>query len=64
MTLRLTPPAHRVLMVLSPQEAPSVLDSFDSNTLADTVTIPIGGHRLRVTQLYDARDYRGPQPSR
>ncbi|MGN6149930.1 MAG: ArnT family glycosyltransferase [Rhizomicrobium sp.] len=64
MTLRLTPPAHRVLMVLSPQEAPSVLNSFDSNTLADTVTIPIGGHRLRVTQLYDARDYRGPQPSR
>jgi 4-amino-4-deoxy-L-arabinose transferase-like glycosyltransferase len=64
MTLRLTAPAHRVLMVLSPQEAPSVLASFDSNTLVDTVTIPIGGHRLRVTQLYDARDYRGPQPLR
>lgn len=64
MTLRLTPPAHRVLMVLSPQEAPFVLQSFDSNALLDTVTIPIGGHRLRVTQLYDARDYRGPQPLR
>ena len=64
MTLRLTPPAHRVLMVLSPQEAPFVLQSFDSNTLLDTVTIPIGGHRLRVTQLYDARDYRGPQSLR
>jgi 4-amino-4-deoxy-L-arabinose transferase-like glycosyltransferase len=64
MTLRLTSPAHRVLMVLSPQEASSVLNSFDSNTLVDTVTIPIGGHRLRVTQLYDARDYHGPQPSR
>lgn len=64
MTLRLTAPAHRVLMVLSPQEAPFVLQSFDSNTLIDTVTIPIGGHRLRVTQLYDAQDYRGPQSLR
>lgn len=64
MTLRLTPPAHRVLMVLSPREAPAVLESFDSNTLLDTVTVPIGGHRLRVTQLYDAMDYRGPQPLR
>ena len=64
MTLRLTPPAHRVLMVVSPQEAPTVLNSFDSNTLADTVTVPIGGHHIRVTQLYDARDYRGPQTSR
>jgi len=61
MTLRLQAPAHRVLMVLAPQEAPFVLGSFDSNTLIDTVTIPIGGHRLRITQLYDARDYRGPQ---
>ena len=64
MTLRLTAPAHRVLMVLSPQEAPMVLSSFDSNTLANTVTVPIGGRHIRVTQLYDARDYRGPQTSR
>jgi hypothetical protein len=63
MTLRLTPPAHRVLMVVSPQEAPDVLNSFDSNTLSNTVTIPIGGRHIRVTQLYDARDYRGPQTS-
>lgn len=64
MTLRLTVPAHRVLMVVSPQEASEVLGSFDSNTLADTVTVPIGGHHIRVTQLYDARDYHGPQTSR
>jgi hypothetical protein len=63
MTLRLTVPAHRVLMVVSPQEAPAVLGTFDSNTLADTVTVPIGGRHIRVTQLYDARDYRGPQTS-
>lgn len=61
MTLRLTVPAHRVLMVVAPGEAGSVLQTFDSNALVDTVTIPIGGHHLRVTQLYDARDYRGPQ---
>ena len=63
MTLRLTAPAHRVLMVVSPQEASEVLGSFDSNALADTVTVPIGGHHIRVTQLYDARDYHGPQTS-
>jgi 4-amino-4-deoxy-L-arabinose transferase-like glycosyltransferase len=63
MTLRLTEPAHRVLMVVSPQEAPEVLNRFDSNTLAGTVTVPIGGHHIRVTQLYDAQDYRGPQTS-
>jgi hypothetical protein len=63
MTLRLTPPAHRVLLVLAPEEAPSVTGTFDSFTLANTVTIPIGGHHLRITQLFDARDYRGPQTS-
>jgi 4-amino-4-deoxy-L-arabinose transferase-like glycosyltransferase len=63
MTLRLTVPAHRVLLVLAPEEAPSVTRTFDSFALANTVTIPIGGRHLRITQLYDARDYRGPQTS-
>ena len=63
MTLRLTAPAHRTLIVLAPDEAAPVLRTFDSSTLVDTVTIPIGGRHLRVTQLYDARDYRGPQTS-
>ena len=63
MTLRLKAPAHRVLMVLSPEEAPSVLRSFDSESLVDAVTVPIGGHHIRITQLYDAIDYRGPQTS-
>jgi hypothetical protein len=64
MTLRLTVPAHRVLLVLAPEEASSVLRTFDSSTLANTVMIPIGGNHLRITQLYDAHDYLGPQTSR
>jgi 4-amino-4-deoxy-L-arabinose transferase-like glycosyltransferase len=63
MTLPLTVPAHRVLLVLAPEEASSVVRTFDSATLANTVTIPIGGHHIRVTQLYDAHDYLGPQTS-
>jgi hypothetical protein len=63
MTLRLIVPAHHVLLVLAPEEASSVVRTFDSATLADTVTIPIGGHHIRVTQLYDAHDYLGPQTS-
>jgi len=41
-----------------------VLNTFDSHTLANTITVPIGGRHIRVTQLYDVRDYRGPQTSR
>lgn len=61
MTLRLRAPAHRVLVAVSPGEAQDVLRTFDSSSLVDTVTIPIGGRHVRITQLYDARDYRGPQ---
>lgn len=64
MTLRLVAPAHRVLMVVSPEEAPMVLRTFESSALVDTVTVPVGGHHIRVTQLYDAQDYRGPQLAR
>ena len=60
MTMRLTPPAHHVLLVLSPDEAGPVLRTFDSATLLNTVAIPIGGHQIRATQFYDARNYRGP----
>jgi 4-amino-4-deoxy-L-arabinose transferase-like glycosyltransferase len=63
MTMRLTPPAHHVLLVLAPDEAGPVLRTFDSVKLVNTVAIPIGGHHVRVTQLYDAIDYRGPQTS-
>jgi hypothetical protein len=64
MTLRLTVPAHHVLLVLAPDEATSVKRTFDSIVLVNSVTVPIGGHHLRITQLYDARDYLGPQTSR
>jgi len=49
--------------VLAPDEAGPVLRTFDSVKLVNTVAIPIGGHHVRVTQLYDAIDYRGPQTS-
>jgi hypothetical protein len=29
--------------------------------LVRRITIPVGGHHQRVTVLYDARHYRGPQ---
>jgi 4-amino-4-deoxy-L-arabinose transferase-like glycosyltransferase len=63
MTMRLTRPAHRVLLVLGGDETKDVLPTFDSATLAKTVTIPVGGHHTRTSLLFDARDYRGPQTS-
>jgi 4-amino-4-deoxy-L-arabinose transferase-like glycosyltransferase len=60
MTLRLERPARRVLLVVSPEDAPRVLPTFDSATRLDRLTVGVGGHRTRVTELYDAHDYRGP----
>ncbi|MGH6872867.1 MAG: ArnT family glycosyltransferase [Rhizomicrobium sp.] len=64
MTMRLTRPAHRVLLVLTPDETAPVLATFDSATRIGTVTVPIGGHHTRTVLLFDAYDYRGPQTSR
>ncbi len=61
MTMRLTRPAARVLLLIAPDGAPGVLRTFDSATLKQTISIPVGGHGKRVILLYDARDYRGPQ---
>jgi 4-amino-4-deoxy-L-arabinose transferase-like glycosyltransferase len=61
MTMRLTPPAPRVLLVVRPEDAIQVLSTFDSNRLLSRVVEQVGGHRPRVMLLYDARDYRGPQ---
>ena len=62
MTLRLTPALGRhVLLAIDPASASTVLATFDSHALIRTVTIPVGGHRVRATALYDAHDYRGPQ---
>jgi 4-amino-4-deoxy-L-arabinose transferase-like glycosyltransferase len=63
MTMRLVRPARRVLAVISPEERREVLPTFDSTTLVEIVTFHIGGHRTRVTELYDAHNYRGPQPA-
>jgi hypothetical protein len=38
-----------------------VLATFDSATPIDTVNAPLGKHRMRVTLLYDAHTYLGPQ---
>jgi 4-amino-4-deoxy-L-arabinose transferase-like glycosyltransferase len=62
MTMRLTHPMRRVLLVIAPDEAHQVLPTFDSATALLTIVVPIGGHHTRTTTLYDARDYRGPQP--
>jgi 4-amino-4-deoxy-L-arabinose transferase-like glycosyltransferase len=61
MTMRLVPPAPRVLLVVAPEDAAQVLETFDSNRLLQRVVAPVGGRRVRVMLLYDARIYRGPQ---
>lgn len=61
MTQRFTPAAHHVLLVTEPSMAPMVLATFDSHAPVRTIVVPVGGHHTRITPLYDARDYRGPQ---
>ena len=63
MTMRLTPPADRVLLVLGPDETGDVLPTFDSFARIATSSIPVGGHHTRTIFLFDAHDYRGPQTS-
>ncbi|MBI3675771.1 MAG: glycosyltransferase family 39 protein [Proteobacteria bacterium] len=61
MTMRLKPGTPHVLLVIAPDEDVEVLSTFRSATPIRTIVIPIGGHRQRIAQLYDARDYLGPQ---
>ncbi|MGH6878297.1 MAG: hypothetical protein ACREHV_13125, partial [Rhizomicrobium sp.] len=61
MTLRLKPGARRVLLVIEPSSAARVLASFDSVTPLNDIAIAVGGSHARRIDLYDARDYRGPQ---
>jgi 4-amino-4-deoxy-L-arabinose transferase-like glycosyltransferase len=61
MTMRLAPSSKRFLLVISPEEVRDVLATFDSATPIDTVNAPLGKHRMRVTLLYDAHTYLGPQ---
>jgi uncharacterized membrane protein YbaN (DUF454 family) len=63
MTMRLERGADRVLLVLEPLTAQRVLATFDSSVLLKRLAIPVGGHHQRITELYDARQYRGPQPA-
>lgn len=61
MTARLEPGASRVLLVIEPPSAGRVLPTFDSANLVKRVELSVGGKRTRAIELYDARDYRGPQ---
>jgi hypothetical protein len=62
MTLRLDRGAPRVLLAIEPAAAGRVLATFDSAKQLARVSIPVGGHHVRVIDLYDAHDYRGPRP--
>jgi hypothetical protein len=61
MTMRLPPSSKHFLLVITPEEVPDVLATFDSATLITTVDASLGKHRTRATMLYDAHGYRGPQ---
>jgi 4-amino-4-deoxy-L-arabinose transferase-like glycosyltransferase len=63
MTMRLEPGVGRVLLVLEPPTAARVLATFDSSVPVRRIMVPVGGHHQRITVLYDARHYRGPQPA-
>ena len=61
MTLRLTRPARRVLLVVEPTEAPAVLRTFRVTKPVMIVSFPIAPRQVRVAELSDGRDYLGPQ---
>jgi hypothetical protein len=63
MTMRLTAPAPRTLLVVEPENAPLVLSTFESKRLVARVATPVGGRHVRVMDLYDASFYRGPTDS-
>lgn len=60
MTMRLTVPAPRALLVVEPENAPLVLSTFESKRLVARVAAPVGGRHVRVMNLYDVGGYRGP----
>lgn len=60
MTMRLAPGPDRVLLVLLPQEEAQVLPTFNSAKPIRIVAVPIGGHHMRLTALFDAHNYHGP----
>jgi 4-amino-4-deoxy-L-arabinose transferase-like glycosyltransferase len=64
MSMPLTPASHRVLLVLMPDEAPPILATFESHRRVRVITIPVGGHRMRTVELYDAQDFHRPLSTR
>lgn len=63
MAIPLARGTDRVMVVAAPDEAATILASFDSHRPLSTVKIPLGAHHRRVLALYDARNFRGPQLS-
>ena len=61
MTMRLSSPAPRTLLVVEPENEAQVLATFESNRLIERVAAPVGGRHVRVLDLYDVVGYRGPQ---
>ena len=64
MTMRLTAPVSRTLVVVEPENEAEVLATFESKRLVARLATPVGGRHVRVMNLYDASDYRGPVNSR
>jgi 4-amino-4-deoxy-L-arabinose transferase-like glycosyltransferase len=60
MTIPLRPGTTHVLLAVEPQGSGGVIATFDSAKPLASITIPVGGHHQRTTELYDARNYRGP----
>ena len=61
MTMRLAPSSKHFLLVIAPDEAATVLATFDSVTPIRAVNASLGKHHSRTTLLYDAHNYLGPQ---
>jgi hypothetical protein len=60
MTMRLTAPAPRTLLVTEPQNAAQVLSTFESKRFVMRVAAPVGGRHVRAMNLYDVSGYLGP----
>ncbi|HUO91397.1 MAG TPA: glycosyltransferase family 39 protein [Rhizomicrobium sp.] len=61
MTMRLSSPAPRTLLVVEPENEAEVLATFESKRLVEHVDAPVGGRHIRRLDLYDAAGYSGPQ---
>lgn len=64
MTIPLNGTAHRILLVLYPDEEATVLPTFESAKRVGSITIPVGGHHTRTVHLFDASGFHDPRAHR